>query len=285
MSRLVSVVVVGLAAMSMACSESVEPTPTPIPAPKPAVPDLAAKNVEGPAIVAPGRKMTVRYEYHNIGDTIAGGNAAHRIYLSRDGTRSDADILLGPVPSEPLGVGAVSKGEVTFTIPTSIIEGQYWLMLHLDETRLIADKSESNNILRASHPTKIAHGSDMEVLSISMSSDANDPYYPGVLRINVNAHVVDTGTRPSTSGFGYTAYVSRKDVFDNEAIPIMGGCCHRLGINQWLGTTYLYDHKRVAPGEYYSWIVVEHPDSSVVELNPDNNIRRGNRFVVPRVYD
>lgn len=105
-----------------------------------------------PDTVNPGDVVDVSgWSADNIGneDVPAGTVVNAGYYLSNDATITSADVLLGS--SDLVGTGGwaigqvVSRGVLSFTIPSTTAAGDYWVGVLLDNDGTVAESGETNN--------------------------------------------------------------------------------------------------------------------------------------------
>ncbi len=111
------------------------------------VPDLVVDAVGNPpATVRRGKKLAVSDTTRNQGTAAMPRTTRTRYYLSTNPTWSTGDKLLTGYRQVPaLGPGANSPGGVNVTVPTSTALGLYYVLACADDTKLVAEASETNN--------------------------------------------------------------------------------------------------------------------------------------------
>ena len=98
-----------------------------------------------PAGIARGETLSMTQVTRNIGSASAGASTT-RFYLSRDGAKSDDDILLGAGTAVPSLVanGSVVGPPASATIPTSA-NGAYRIVACADDRTVVSEITDTNN--------------------------------------------------------------------------------------------------------------------------------------------
>jgi hypothetical protein len=111
------------------------------------LPDLIETSVSNPPEkVVLGGRMSVTDAAKNQGLVGTGRTSITRYYLSKDAGRDPTDKLLTGYRTVPaLAAGATSTGTVTVTVPTTTVPDKYYLLACADDTRAVAETSETNN--------------------------------------------------------------------------------------------------------------------------------------------
>jgi hypothetical protein len=111
------------------------------------LPDLVVQSVAssgGP--FRPGATFMVSDTVMNDSRVGTPASSSTRYYLSADTVRNTGDILLTGARAVPiLGPSAVSSGALSVTIPSTTLTGTYFLLACADDTKLVAESSETNN--------------------------------------------------------------------------------------------------------------------------------------------
>ena len=106
----------------------------------------------------PGQSETVTWKVQNIGGVTATGSWTDDVYLSPDGKLSDAT-LLGTVTQERRSGGRGSyAGTFTATLPSSLADGTYQVIVVTDAGDAVAtDPNRANNQSDAPQPLTFGH--------------------------------------------------------------------------------------------------------------------------------
>ena len=109
-------------------------------------PDLVPTSVtDPPAMAAPGSVFAITDSVLNNGQTAAAASTT-RYYLSLDGLRDGADVLVVATRSVPaLGPGTASAVARSLTVPPTIPEGTYRVIACADDLAKVVEMSEANN--------------------------------------------------------------------------------------------------------------------------------------------
>jgi YD repeat-containing protein len=99
-----------------------------------------------PTTATPGQVATVTYDVRNLSSTPATGDWVDSLYLSRDATFDESDILLGRVEHRG-GVAGLSTYRETLTAPLPpLAEGTYRIVVLSDSRGLMQDANRANNV-------------------------------------------------------------------------------------------------------------------------------------------
>jgi archaellum component FlaG (FlaF/FlaG flagellin family) len=110
----------------------------------PSLPDLTVRNVNfSPQSVSQGGSITVSWTEVNIGS----GNAGpYRVGIYLGVSEYGRDHLLGSFNRDGLAAGDSKRYTQTFTVPSSIPPGGYYVTIFIDDLRVISEANEENNI-------------------------------------------------------------------------------------------------------------------------------------------
>lgn len=152
-------------------------------------PDLATTAVTGaPALVAPGRTVTITDTVSNQGDITAGASTT-RYYLSRDSAKDPGDVLLASTRSiAALLPGVRSTGSRVLTIPASTVGGGYRVLACADDLNKVSESTSGNNCgaseeltvnrrprAHAGYDRDIPVGSTIHIDALASSDGDGDP--------------------------------------------------------------------------------------------------------------
>lgn len=149
------------------------------------VPDLDVVSVNVPPELAIGQALDITYSVRNAGDAALTGAAwADAIYLSRDQYLDTGDTHLASVPvARELGVGQTYQGTITVTLPSTLEEGAYHLIVSVDDEWEILEHRQLNN--------EFALATDLAILLLEDGVDHTAPFAAGLVthyyRINAPA--------------------------------------------------------------------------------------------------
>lgn len=234
-------------------------TPLSIPGPGVEAPDLV---VPGVSATASGRTLTVTDTVQNVGCLSTTATFKVRYYLSLDPAITSSDILLGTRSVDGLSQGAISTGSMSFTVPTSLPPGSYYVGVIADETGAVAEADESNNTGRTSSTYPFRPDLVFSSFSASISSG----------KVSVSNTFRNLGTAATAGGFAGAFYLSADAVLGAGDVPL-GTRSRTSALNAGGGdadTTKFAAPATLPPGDYYVIGVV---DSMAVqtELVESNN--------------
>lgn len=129
--------------------------------------DLVAKSVEGPLTASSDTPLIANLSFFNQGSNAA-GNMKYKVVVSTDKVVDPTDFVGASATRTVSGAESVDL-QVSITLPTSLTAGDYYLGLQLDADQVVAETSESNNVVFSSQPVKIVQP-DL----VSVSADVVD---------------------------------------------------------------------------------------------------------------
>jgi hypothetical protein len=107
-------------------------------------PDLIVSTVSGPGNGTRGRSVTLTATVTNQG---GGGAVASTVtfYLSTDATITSSDIKVADKAVTALAAGGSQTVSVTYTLPTSLAAGKYYVGAIADSGNVLVESNETNN--------------------------------------------------------------------------------------------------------------------------------------------
>ncbi len=108
--------------------------------------DLVVKNVSAPAIINAGEMMAMSYVIANNGEYPASGVIRDLLYLSKDETWDESDIMVGTAYEELTVNPGEEKTRWVAGRITGVPEGNYHLIVRTNTTRHIAETDYTNNM-------------------------------------------------------------------------------------------------------------------------------------------
>jgi len=105
--------------------------------------DLVAQTITGPTIGGPGDSLTVHATFTNQGFSEAGAVPVN-VWLSLDGSLAAAT-LVSSTTVTVLGGQNVAQ-DFTFVVPASLHEGDYFLVLQLNDTQVVPETNYTNDV-------------------------------------------------------------------------------------------------------------------------------------------
>jgi hypothetical protein len=110
----------------------------------PSLPDLTVRDVSfSPQTVSQGGSITVSWTEINVGS----GNAGpYRVGIYLGVSEYGRDLLLGSFNRDGLTAGGSRSYMQTFTIPSDVPAGSYYVTVFIDDLRAVSEANEENNI-------------------------------------------------------------------------------------------------------------------------------------------
>ncbi|WP_221643013.1 S8 family serine peptidase, partial [Nostoc sp. 2RC] len=108
--------------------------------------DLIIQNAVNPTSASTGSNIQISYQVKNQG----AGNAGYsytKLYLSKDKTVSNEDILLNSEYTSSIASGSYINEAFSIQISKTIAGGSYYILYQVDGSNYIAESNESNNIV------------------------------------------------------------------------------------------------------------------------------------------
>ena len=230
----------------------------------PAIDLIITNATVSPTSVVSGSSVTVSYTAKNIGNTSSQtSNVGY--YLSKDSILDNKDIFITYTSGYNISANGNSSYYDYLDIPTSVVQGNYYLIYFVDYQNVEKEINEKNNTFynlisivgptidltltnASASPTTIASGS-----SISVSYVLNN---------------LGNAT-PQTSNVGY--YLSKDSVLDSKDLFLKSYNGYGISPNS---NNYQYDNitipSSVAVGNYFLIYFVDYQDIEI-ESNEKNN--------------
>ncbi|MGB9977773.1 CARDB domain-containing protein [Methanobacterium sp.] len=109
-------------------------------------PDLVAQSMSTLlSVYKKGSKITIKNTVKNQGNGAAKAFNV-KFYLSKDKIITSSDTCLGQRSLTSLAAGGISAGSNSFTIPSTIKSGSYYLIMVIDPVNSIIESNKSNNV-------------------------------------------------------------------------------------------------------------------------------------------
>ncbi|BAY67236.1 subtilase family protein [Trichormus variabilis NIES-23] len=228
-------------------------------------PDLIIQNISAPSIVDPGNIFTLNYQVANLGNASA-GNHRTKIYLSRDTTLSNDDILLASDPNyfyPVLNAGTYSSESYLWSISRDINFGNYHLLLQADGNSEISESNETNNV--TAKAITIA-APDLIVQNPSAPTSANIG-----TTISLSYQLRNQGN--GNAGFHFTNfYLSQDQTLSNDDVYLGFDSISSLAPSAVASrSTSLTIRSNTVPGNYYLLYRAD-GDGTIRESNENNNV-------------
>jgi subtilisin-like proprotein convertase family protein len=172
----------------------------------PSLPDLTVRNVNfSPQSVSQGGSITVSWTEVNIGS----GNAGpYRVGIYLGVSEYGRDHLLGSFNRDGLVAGGSRSYTQTFTIPSSVPPGSYYVTVFIDDLRVVSEANEDNNV-GSSTPNRLSVGE-----SVLLFLEINMPWAEGRGQTTARGEVIGgitlVGPREIRVGqtYEYKLYIS-----------------------------------------------------------------------------
>lgn len=115
--------------------------------PPPGDPDIINLDLQAPTTLIQGQNYTATYKMANLGSGAATGNFTTRLYLSSDALPDSGDLVLGQSTGSNYAPGFTSATQtVSFTAPSNLPAGNYYLVLSADDDDDVLESNENNNV-------------------------------------------------------------------------------------------------------------------------------------------
>jgi hypothetical protein len=240
--------------------------------------DLVANSVTAPLQGGPGSSVTTSIDFDNRGLNSAGAVAV-KIKLSIDASVSADDITVYS-GTETVGNAQSVTKDLTFALPTDLVDGDYFLLLQLDDANTVAENSETNNLV-ASRNKMNSRRADvvLEPVFVKNVAPPNGPaevaFFSENIRLDVN---VSNAGGSTAAGFSVLFYMSDNDALNAFVDPtieevvnvtLAPGESKVISVTKPVpaksanGTTY-------QPGDFYFFASAA-TAGKFVELSPNNN--------------
>ncbi len=248
-------------------------------------PDLTIESVTSVINGTPGETIPVNATIKNVGDGLA-GEFTVSMYLSKDVTISEDDILLGEGQVSDLGAGLSRTSSSMVTIPNNIEPGTYYLGVVIDSEFVIIESDESNNVRFAetgalkitsqNTPIQVTQTEepiaatdkkiDLTVVEVTTEGQAHAGD-----DISVNTTIKNDGDVDAGS-FIVGLYLSPNNTITKDNTLLALGTIENLpaGLVR-TGTAMAGIPANLTPGEYYIGIIIDTEDV-ITEKDKINNI-------------
>lgn len=236
------------------------------------MPDLIVHAVAfSPAEVLPGGTVQVQNSIRNEGDLSAGAFKVG-IYLSIDDQFSVDDLRIGQRTVFQLGIGFGSAASAPYSLPGSVLPGDYYVGAIADYENAVSESQEDDNWLRAPGRLRVyvppPPAPDLVVTSIVFSPTQA---LPGS-SVQVASTVENQGALPAAA-FRVGYYLSTDGVVDTSDTLLGFQSLSGLGAEQQFHGTASFDlPSSLAPGTYTVGAVAD-DSSTIAEGSETNNTR------------
>ncbi|HND50976.1 MAG TPA: CARDB domain-containing protein, partial [Pirellulaceae bacterium] len=247
-------------------------------------PDLAVADVmTAPAVADFGSTIEVSYTVRNVGPVAAAGSWVDRVYLSTDDVVDASDVLLGTLQSSAalsVGAGADYDRSINVTLPlrSTLLPGDYRILVVADEARALADTNAANNLNGATVALRVPIAPDLAVQQVS-----GPVRVAAGQQVDVAWTIRNQGAAP-TSGSWYDALYLAKDGDIRGLAPLATvSRTASLAIDQSYATGARVTVPAVIDGDY-RWVVVTDAGESIYEGPVQANNTRASSSAVAVVH-
>ncbi len=170
----------------------------------PVPPDLSVSAVTTSLTTAqPGQSETVTWTVQDVGGSPATGSWSDDVYLSPDGKVGDATLIGSMNQANGLAVAGSYKGTVNATLPTTLADGTYQVIVVADANRSITtDPNRANNQASAAQTLTFGHIDLVPAITTAPASiNSGAP-------LTVTWTTTNTGTATTLNGWVDRAYLS-----------------------------------------------------------------------------
>ncbi len=170
----------------------------------PPPPDLTASGVSTSSTSAqPGQSETVTWSVENVGGSPATGSWTDDVYLAPNGTLTGATLLGSVSQTSGLAAGGSYAGTLTRTLPASLADGTYQVIVITDAgAAVVTDPNRANNESTASQPLTFGHVDLVPSIASAPTSATSGT------SVTVDWSTTNMGTASTLSGWVDRAYLS-----------------------------------------------------------------------------
>ena len=225
--------------------------------------DLVVTTLTGPTSAGAGLQITVNDTTKNQG---AGPSEASltAFYLSTNTLIEAGDPFLGTRQVGSLTPGATESASTTFTVPSTVATGSYYLLAKADSAGTVAESNENNNVKMGS---VIPVGPDLVVTSLTVPATAAAG---GSISVGDTTKNQGGGDAPASST---TFYLSANFLLDSTDTPLNSRSVSALtvGLSE-TGSMMLSIPSTTVAGTYYIVAKADGP-GVITEANESNNVK------------
>ena len=143
------------------------------------LPDLTLSNIQNfPITAQKGSVATFNFDLNNFGGSTANGAYKINIYLTRNRGVSQFDPVVGEINTGNTPVGTTANVTAAVTIPLNQNEGDYYLILRVDDEFDIEESDELNNFLVSDQTFLVTGGTGGQTVQCG---DIRIDYSPGTI--------------------------------------------------------------------------------------------------------
>ncbi len=190
----------------------------------PPSPDLQVVSFTAPQQARAGESLSVAYSIRNLGELTAQGSWRDSIYLSLDGTETNAILMASFLRNTSLAMGT-SYDETRSVLVPSIVDGNYKLFIRSDSGNSVFEAGrESNNTLFATTDLAVKNA---DLVPKSLSSPAQSSSGQSIA---ISWQTENHGTGATVGGWTDRLYLSNDDSFSGND-RLLGSFTHSSPLN------------------------------------------------------
>lgn len=236
-------------------------------------PELQPVGVEVPARTGPGEQVRLSALIESLG--AAQASVPFQVWLSRDAGFSPATDTLIATDAGPVPAGRGTSIAFTATVPPALTPGQYFVILNVDPSNVIAELDEANNTWVSTERLTLT-GPDVSSVALGSAPLA----FRG-LPFPVTATFENIGGQ-TVRNIRYSFHFSVNQLITVTDPTIhLGGPITLAPGERMVITATAAVRADFAPGRYYLGVIAD-TDGAVTEQDEGNNIRRNIQQVVVR---
>ncbi|BAY37193.1 peptidase S8/S53 [Nostoc sp. NIES-2111] len=225
-------------------------------------PDLLIQNPLSPTSGSLGSTIQLSYGVKNQGVGSAAASTT-KFYLSKDGTFSSDDVLLGSDAVSNLAAGASSSETVSLLIANSILPGNYQLLFRADADGNLAESSETNNIAARAIIINQADLIIQNAISPASASVGST--------IQLSYEVKNQGVG-SAAASNTKFYLSKDTTFSSDDVLLGSDAVSSIATGAYSSeTSSIVVKNTIAGGNYYLLFRAD-ADGNLAENNETNNV-------------
>jgi subtilase family serine protease len=234
------------------------------------MPDLVVSNMGfGPSDVMPGGTVQLQTTIRNEGD-LSAGTFKLGLYLSTDEEISVDDLRIGQRTVFQLGIDFGSASSAPYTVPGSVVPGDYYVGAIADFQNSVAESEEANNWLKAPGRLRVyvppPPSPDLVVASLSFTPAQVAPGGS----ISVSSTVENQGALPASS-FRVGYYLSTDGTVDTSDVLLGFQSIAGLSAEQEFHGTASFDvPANLALGPYTVGAIAD-DEAKITEGSDSNN--------------
>ncbi|BCL38171.1 hypothetical protein NSMS1_46180 [Nostoc sp. MS1] len=225
-------------------------------------PDLLIQNPLSPTSGSLGSTIQLSYGVKNQGVGSAAASNT-KFYLSKDGTFSSDDILLGSDAVNSLAAGASSSETASILIANNVAPGNYQLLFRADADNNLAESNETNNIVAKAITINQADLIIQNAISPGSASVGNT--------IQLSYEVKNQGVG-SAAASNTKFYLSKDTNYSSDDVLLGSDAVSSIAAGTYNSRTSSILVKNTIVGGNYYLLFRADADSNLAESNETNNV-------------